>query len=73
MGEVVEFTGETFIDLPAEKVLDAAREQNLKDAIVIGSCENDDLYFAGTTSDVGRVILLLELAKQQLLESLAEE
>ena len=68
MGDVVNLDIPTLADMPAEKILNAAISQNLGEALVVGWRENGDLYFAGTTSNVAEVLLLLEMAKKEILE-----
>jgi hypothetical protein len=46
---------------------------DLKEAMVIGYDSNDELYVAGTSSDVAKCVLLLELAKKHMLEYLEVE
>ena len=60
--EVVTFPGMTTLPLSVRTVLDAAPDE-LKIALVLGLQEDNSLYFAGTSSDLGEVLLLLERAK----------
>ena len=60
--EVVTFPGTTTLPLSVRTVLDAAPDE-LKIALVLGLQEDNSLYFAGTSSDLGEVMLLLERAK----------
>ena len=73
MAELVDFPGETVVDLPAEKVLTRAVNVDLTEVVVIGTDPNGDLYFASTTSDCPRVLWLLELARQDLLEIASDD
>ncbi len=60
--ELVKFPGTTTLPLSVRAVLDAAPDE-LKIALVLGLQEDNSLYFAGTSSDLGEVLLLLERAK----------
>lgn len=67
--DVVEFTGISRLDIPAERVLDWARDEDLLSAIVIGKTADGELYFASSLADGGAVLWLLEVVKRQLLEA----
>lgn len=65
---VVMYRGVTKLDLNPERVLRAALDASLKDAVIIGFDEDGDFYFASSKADGGLVIYLLEMAKKKLLE-----
>lgn len=67
---IVEFTGLTKADIPANKVIKWA--DNLDEAIVVGIDELGELYVAGSMADAARVVYLLEMAKKYILD-LGEE
>lgn len=56
----------TRLDIPAERVLEAAKD-HLEHAVILGWDSDDKLYFASTFADGGEVIWLLEKAKKELL------
>lgn len=58
----------TTLDIQAERVLDAAKENNLQTAIVIGYDADGEFYFCSTAADGGDVLWLLETAKKRLFE-----
>ena len=66
MGDVVQFNGDTRLDIEPDLVLEGARG-NLQEVLVIGY-ENDELYVAFSSGDIGKNLLLMELAKKLLLE-----
>lgn len=66
--EILPFTGNTTLDIAAERVLEGAHEARLASAVVIGHAENGDFYFASSIADGGDVLWLLEVAKKKLLE-----
>lgn len=67
--EIKQFTGNTLCDLKADDVLEAAKEK-LEEALILGWAEDGDFYLASTTSQIGNMLLLLELAKSALLKAL---
>jgi hypothetical protein len=68
MGEVVEFNGETTADLDPNKVLEAAIEANLQEAIVIGTTQDGELYLSLSISYVPDIIWLLMSAQKMLMD-----
>lgn len=68
---VIDIEVTTNLPLTAEKILDAAKEYDLTDALIIGYDADDELYFAGTTSNVATVNLMLDQAKQFILDPTA--
>ena len=72
MGDVVDINCETTLDIPAEKILDAAKEAKLKHVIVIGEYEDGEEYFTCSVSDSALVVWMLERAKLELL-TMADE
>lgn len=65
--EIIEFKGETKLDISPEKVLSAAIEADLDSAIVIGRDKDGHLYFAASSGDIFDTNWLLDIAKQELL------
>lgn len=63
---VVEFSGETRHEIPADKVLTAALGK-LSTALVIGWDEEGGYYFASTTGHGGEIVWLLEVTKKALM------
>lgn len=64
---VVVLGGVTTLPVTMERVFAAALEAKLQDAVVLGIDPNGTLYFAGTTSNAGDILMLLEVAKRELL------
>jgi hypothetical protein len=58
----------TRLDLPVERVLDAAKGEGLAGVVILGHREDGEQYFASTYADDGAVLWLLEMCKKQLLE-----
>jgi hypothetical protein len=56
----------TRLDLPAERVLEAAKE-HLEHVVLMGWDKEGKLYFASTFSDGGDVLWIVEQCKRNLL------
>lgn len=67
MGEVVLLNNITKLDLPADRVLEAAIEK-LDKVVVIGYEKDGDEYFASSIADGAEVLWLLERLKKKLLD-----
>ena len=67
---VVPLNCTTTLDIPVDRVLDAAKEEVKDVVIVIGRQEDGKLYAASSISDVGDLLVLLELAKRTLLDGI---
>ena len=67
MSKVIKFTGITKLDLPVDRVLDAAKE-TLEGVVIMGWTTDGEEYFASTYSDGGTVLWLVERMKKMLLE-----
>lgn len=63
----------TVLDIPAEKILDAAKLAGLKHVIVIGEYEDGDEYFASSTSDRPLANWMIDRTKLEILEDAGEE
>lgn len=58
----------TKLDLPVERVLDAAKTRVEEGGVVVLGWDKDgELYFASSIADGGEVLWLMEKAKQALL------
>lgn len=66
---VIVMSVSTRLDIPAERVLTAALDADIKTAVVIGWDADGDFYFASSAADGGDVLWLLEMARKQLLET----
>ncbi len=58
----------TKLDIPAKRVLKAAKKAKLTDAVVVGYMEDGSFYFASSAADGSEVLWLLSLAKKKLLD-----
>lgn len=65
--KVVPLNCVTRLNLPPERVLEAALEETLSEVVIVGYDEEGDFYFASSQADGGDVLWLLELAKQKLM------
>ncbi len=62
---VIDFPGETRLDLSVERVLDAAKE--CETVFVLGWDQDGELYVASSTGDVAELMLLYEKWKHSFL------
>lgn len=69
MSNIVNLPVVTRLDLPPERIIEAAAEAGLTDIIVIGWKDDGDFYFAGNMADGGDALWLLEMAKRKLMEA----
>lgn len=67
MTNIVQFTGITKLDLPADQVLESALGK-LQGAVVIGFDKAGQEYFASSYADGGTVLWLMERMKKALLD-----
>jgi len=65
---VVELPVATRIDREASYALRKGREAKLEHAVVVGWKKNGEFFFASSMASGAEVLLLLEVAKKQLLE-----
>jgi hypothetical protein len=66
MGNVINFTGITKLDLPPDRILDQAKGQ-LQGVVIIGYDNEGKEFFASSYADGGTVLWLMERLKKQLL------
>lgn len=66
MGEVIFGLFED-VEVPAETILDAAKDANLEVVFVLGFDAQGEPYFSSTTSDVGLALVLFEKFKRQVI------
>jgi hypothetical protein len=58
----------TRLDVPTERILQAALESTLKGCVIVGLDGDDKMYFASSWADGGDALWWLEKAKKTLLE-----
>ena len=68
MSNVITFNGVTKLDLPPDRILEAAVGQ-LEGVIIIGYDLEGNEYFASSYADGGTTLWLLERMKKMLLET----
>lgn len=67
MGVVVRFPGQTVADMDPKQVLAAADESVFDDVFVMGRLHCGKTYLSGSTSDIGRFLVLVEQLKRQMI------
>jgi len=70
---VVDFLGLTSLDISADKILSAATEMDLKQCVIVGRTQDDNIFFAFSMGYGPDVLWLLERARQALMDSAAAE
>ena len=68
MSNIVYLPVVTRLDVPAERILTEALEEDLESAIVIGRTREGDIYFASSIASGPEALWLIEKAKAALLE-----
>lgn len=71
--KVVDIGTITTLDVPVEKVIQAAIDADLQDIVIVGFRYDGSEYFASSAADGGAVLWLLERAKLRLLQTVDEE
>lgn len=72
MGEVVDFDGETTLPIEPDRVLKGAVGE-VKEALVLGWDNDGVFYMASSMPDIGRILVLLEIARRQAVDHVMEE
>lgn len=62
----------TRLDLPTNRVLEAAKDTCSEGVVVMGWDDDGSMYFASSIADGGDVLWLLEKLKMMLLEEAGE-
>ena len=70
--EIVELNCVTTLDIPPDRVLSAAIEAGMTEAVVVGLDADGNSYFASSVADAGTVLWHLERAKWQLMRQTDE-
>jgi len=65
--QILQFNGQTRLDIDPANVIGGALEAKLTKVIVIGQCEDGARYIADSIGDVNETIARLEHAKMHLL------
>lgn len=67
MGDVVELQVETTCDIPPERILRKAIEEDLEMVVIIGRKKDAENYFSISTADKGYNLLMVERFKKALM------
>lgn len=65
--EVIPLGNVTRLDLPTDRVLDAAKNHCSEGVVIMGYDDDGTLYFASSIADGGSVLWLMEKLRQELL------
>jgi len=72
VGNVVNFTGITKLDLPPDRILEQAKGE-LEGVVIIGYDKDGKEYFASSYADGGTVLWLMERCKTKLLDVVEQD
>lgn len=73
MGDVVILPVETTLDLPLDRILDAALAAEITDCLLMGYDRDGQFYMAAQTNDSGKLLVLLERARSVVRQQLGIE
>ena len=65
--DVIVLRAVTGLDIPAECVLRAALDKDLKSVAVLGWTDDGDTYLASSLADGGALLWLMEIAKLKMM------
>lgn len=68
MSNVVNLPVITRLDLPADRILEKAKEADLEGVVLLGYHKDGSEYFASSYADGATALWLMERLKKQLLE-----
>ena len=69
---VIDFPGETRLDLDPKRIFETALEHDFECVLVVGWKEDGDMYLAGSSANVIETIGTLDIAKAALLKDMVE-
>tara|TARA_R110000822_G_scaffold1244_8_gene5586 strand:+ start:6467 stop:6697 length:231 start_codon:yes stop_codon:yes gene_type:complete len=67
MGEVIDQTWPTSLDVPVDKVLNGALEAKLTDVVLVGNTEDGRVYVARSNAKIADSNFLLDIGKHILI------
>lgn len=70
---VVRLPGITKVDIPPSDALDLAKGWDMEHCVIVGHDVDGKLCFGGSTSDMEKIVTLLERAKHWVMTELAEQ
>lgn len=65
--DVIILRTRTTLDIPVDRVLDGAKESDLREILIVGRTKNNELYIASSLAKRSEILWGIELAKKQLL------
>lgn len=69
MGDILTFDGITTVEIPVSELLDKAKSWKMTKCLVVGIDMNNELCFGGSFSDTPLINLLLDHAKNQIINN----
>ena len=62
------FPGQTRLDIPCDRVCNAAAQADLVTVLVVGWDNDGDFYMAASTSNLERLLYLAEISKTHIFK-----
>lgn len=69
MGDILQFDGITTVEIPVEDILEKAKNWEMIKCIVVGIDADNELCFGGSFSDTPLINLLLDHAKNHIINN----
>ena len=66
---VIQFPGITTADWPVEVALEKAKSWGMESCVIIGFDKDEKLIFGCSTSENGKIMIMLEAAKLEVLKA----
>ncbi len=67
MSNIIQFTGDSRLDIEADKVIESSLGQGINQVLIIGYTDNGEDYMASSTSDVKELLFMIEKFKFELM------
>ncbi len=67
MSNIIQFTGDSRLDIEADKVIESSLGQGINQVLIIGYTDNGEDYTASSTSDVKELLFMIEKFKFELM------
>jgi hypothetical protein len=73
MGDVIRPDFITKHDIPAEDVINGAKDAKFESVMVVGWTKDEGHYLASSTGDAAEMLFILELAKKRVIDEVTNE
>jgi hypothetical protein len=69
MGEIIDFTGGTYLDIDPQTMLDNTDAELFEHMMIIGVTNDRELYLASNKSSIANICFLLSMAWHEVMNS----